>query len=72
VQTSHPDLFLALDRYLQAIEQKAPGEILLPLIKDLDAWETRLGKDASPMLHHYLQRKSYRKAWLYLQGQEEA
>lgn len=68
--SSYPELFQTLDRYLRAVDQKASAEVLLPLIQELDGWEVRLEPTVPPMLRHYLQRKSYRKAWLYLQDRD--
>jgi hypothetical protein len=70
MSTLYPDLFLALQEYFAAIEQKAPASTLLPLIQTLDDWDKKLESVAPSELRHYLQRKSYEKAWLFLQGRE--
>jgi hypothetical protein len=43
---------------------------LLPLFGRLDDLALRLPAEADPTLAHYMQRKSYEKARLYLEGRE--
>jgi hypothetical protein len=45
-----------------------PKPNLLPLFARLDGLAARLTPDAAPDLRHYLQRKSYEKARLWLEG----
>ena len=43
---------------------------LLPLFARLDELTDQLPRDAAPDLVHYLRKKSYEKARLYLQGRD--
>jgi hypothetical protein len=43
---------------------------LIGLFAELDGLAARLPKGTDPQLLHYLQRKSYEKARLWLQGRE--
>ena len=61
-----------LDEYLAAVpRQKEPNPPDLPaLFARLDALENEIDSAYPAQLRHYLHHKSYRKAHLYLQGQE--
>ena len=48
-----------------------PKPDLLPLFSRIDGLTLRLPKDADPTLLHYLHRKSYEKARLWLEGRDE-
>jgi hypothetical protein len=43
---------------------------LLPLFSKLDELTKQLPRDADPTLLHYLHKKSYEKARLFLQGRD--
>ena len=43
---------------------------LLPLFARLDELTARVPRNADPTLLHYLRKKSYEKARLYLQGRD--
>lgn len=43
---------------------------LLGLFNKIDQLGAQLGAEADPSLRHYLQKKSYQKARLFLQGRE--
>lgn len=47
-----------------------PKPSLLPLFAQIDDLTLRLPKDTDPALLHYLHKKSYEKAWLFLQGRD--
>lgn len=49
-----------------------PPRSLLPLFARLDGLGAQLPPGADPNLRHYLQRKSYEKARLLLEGREAA
>ncbi|MCE0498748.1 MAG: hypothetical protein LV481_12455 [Methylacidiphilales bacterium] len=65
-------LALTLDEYLAAVpRQKEPDPPdLMALFARLDALENEIDSSYPAQLRHYLHQKSYRKAWLYLQGRE--
>lgn len=45
-----------------------PKPPVLPILEKLDALASRLPPDTDPALVHYLRKKSYEKARLWLQG----
>lgn len=47
-----------------------PKPNLLPIFAHLDELTKQLPRDADPMLLHYLHKKSYEKARLFLQGRD--
>ena len=51
-----------------AASQQKPD--LLPLFRRLDALALELPQDADPNLRHYLNKKSYEKARLFLLGRD--
>ena len=61
-----------LDEYFDAVpRQKLPNPPdLLAIFARLDAFEKELDASYPAQLRHYLHSKSYRKAYLYLQGQD--
>jgi len=67
------DLLLrTLQEYLDAVpRQNMPNPPdLLAIFARLDAIESEIGSEFPAQLRHYLHQKSYRKAYLYLQGRE--
>ena len=65
-------LLAKLQEYQDAIpRQQLPNPPdLLAIFAQLDALEAELDSSYSPQLRHYMHQKSYRKAWLFLQGQD--
>ena len=64
------DALLELDaavKLMPTVESKAN---LLPLFERLDVLARQLPRGTNPDLLHYLQRKSYEKARLLLQGKD--
>jgi hypothetical protein len=61
-----------LQDYLDAVpRQQLPNPPdLLVLFERLDALEAELTPAYSPELRHYMHQKSYRKAYLFLKGQD--
>jgi hypothetical protein len=59
-----------LDRMVQSMKTANPKPNLLPVFEQLDALTTRLGPQADASLLHYLHKKSYEKARLYLEGRD--
>lgn len=59
-----------LDVAVQSMPSASPKPDLLPLFARIDALAKQLPHDADPALLHYLQKKSYGKARLFLQGRD--
>ena len=62
---------LDLEQAVQSMAKADPKPNLLPLFSRLDALTSQLPPDADPNLLHYLRKKSYEKARLFLQGRDE-
>ena len=60
-----------LEQAVQRMPAADPKPNLLPLFTRIDELTRQLPRDTDPTLLHYLQRKSYEKARLWLQGREE-
>ena len=61
---------LELDSAVKAMPTAKPKPDLLPLFKRLDALVLELPRATDPNLRHYLNKKSYEKARLFLEGRE--
>ena len=61
---------LELERTVASMPTANPRPNLLPLFSRLDELARRLPRETDPSLLHYLQKKSYEKARLFLQGRE--
>ena len=64
-------IWRALDELDGAVKSRNaahPSPNVLPLLTRLDELTAQLPKDAPPDLAHYLRRKSYEKARLWLEG----
>ena len=57
---------IELDAAVQAMATADPKPSLLPLFTRLDELTRQLPRDADPALLHYLHKKSYEKARLFL------
>lgn len=57
-----------LDAAVRAMPAANPKPNLLPLFARLDELTSQLPKNASPELLHFLHKKSYEKARLWLEG----
>jgi hypothetical protein len=55
---------------VRAMPAAGPKPSLLPLFTRLDELTRRLPPNADPALLHYLHKKSYEKARLFLQGRD--
>jgi hypothetical protein len=64
------DSLLELERTVAAMAQANPKPSLLPLFAHLDELMRTLPPSSDPLLLHYLHKKSYEKARLFLQGRE--
>ena len=61
---------LDLERTIEAMPHTTPKPSLLPLFSRLDDLTRSLPVTTDPTLLHYLHKKSYQKARLFLQGRE--
>ena len=59
-----------LDAAVKAMSTATPKPSLLPLFNHIDELAKQLPADTDLALLHYLQKKSYEKARLYLQGRD--
>lgn len=59
-----------LDNAVKAMPTANPKPNLLPLFSRLDELTRQLPKTTSPDLLHYLHKKSYEKARLWLEGRD--
>ena len=64
------DTLLELERAVASMPTANPKPNLLPLFSRLDALTRQLPRETDPSLLHYLHKKSYEKARLFLQGRE--
>jgi hypothetical protein len=59
-----------LDQMVRSMKAANPKPNLLPVFEKIEGLTTRLGTHADPSLLHYLHKKSYEKARLYLEGRD--
>ena len=59
-----------LDAAVKAMPSARPKPDLLPLFARIDDLAKQLPSSTNPALLHYLQKRSYEKARLYLQGRD--
>jgi hypothetical protein len=57
-----------LDNAVKTVPSANPKPNLLPLFARIDELTKQLPRDTDPALLHYLHKKSYEKARLWLQG----
>jgi len=61
---------MELEKAVQSMPTADPKPNLLPLFARIDELARRLPTETDPTLLHYLQRKSYEKARLWLEGRD--
>lgn len=61
---------LELEQVIKSMPAANPKPDLIPLFSRIDDLTARLPKDTDPALLHYLHRKSYEKARLWLEGRD--
>jgi len=66
VETELLDALTHLAETVKALPTAHPKPSLLPIFAQLDELTRRLPRDADPTLLHYLYKKSYEKAQLFL------
>lgn len=59
-----------LDEAVKSLATAKPKPNLLPLFAHIDELSAQLPPDTDAPLRHYLQKKSYEKARLFLQGRD--
>jgi len=59
-----------LDETVKSLATARPKPSLLPLFARIDEVAAQLPRAADPSLLHYLHKKSYQKARLFLQGRD--
>lgn len=59
-----------LDATVKTIATANPKPNLLPMFARIDELTPQLPRDTDPSLLHYLHKKSYEKARLFLQGRD--
>jgi hypothetical protein len=64
------DSLLELEFTIKRMASADPKPSLQPLFKRLDELTRQLPKDTDPNLLHYLHKKSYEKARLFLQNRD--
>jgi hypothetical protein len=64
------DSLIALDTAVKTMASANPKPNLLPLFARIEELARQLPKSADPNLLHYLNKKSYEKARLFLQGRD--
>lgn len=64
------DTLLELERAIEAMPRTTPKPTLLPFFSRLDELTRSLPVTTDPLLLHYLHKKSYQKARLFLQGHD--
>jgi hypothetical protein len=64
------DTLVELDAAVKSMPTANPKPNLLPVFARIDELTKQLPRDADPQLLHYLHKKSYEKARLWLQGRD--
>lgn len=64
------EAILELERAVQSMPTAQPKPNLVPLFGRIDELTAQLPRATDPTLLHYLHKKSYEKARLYLQGRD--
>jgi hypothetical protein len=64
------EALVQLDDAVKSMPKADPKPDLLPIFARLDELTEQLPRDTDPALLHYLHKKSYEKARLYLQGRD--
>jgi hypothetical protein len=64
------DTLKEIDQAVQTIRTAVPKPNLVPLFERITTLRTQLPRETDPQLIHYLQKQSYEKARLYLEGRE--
>ena len=60
----------ALDAMVQTMKTANPKPNILPAFEKLDRLTADLGRETDPSLLHYMHKRSYEKARLFLEGRD--
>jgi hypothetical protein len=71
IEKSILDSLLELESTIKTMASGEPKPSLQPLFSRLDELTRQLPKDTDPNLRHYLHKKSYEKARLFLQNRDD-
>ena len=63
-------VLLQLEETVKSLATANPKPSLLPLFARIDDLAAQLPRDTDPTLLHYLHKKSYQKAQLFLKGRD--
>jgi hypothetical protein len=63
-------VLVELDNTVKSMPTANPKPNLLPIFSRIDELTKQLPRDADPTLLHYLHKKSYEKARLFLEGRD--
>ncbi len=64
--STEAELREALDRFLQATRERRPVEYVGPALDRVLTLGAKIPDNADPMLRHYMERRSYQKAFDFL------
>ena len=64
------EALVELDSAVKSMPAAKAKPNLIPMFERIDSLATQLPRDADPSLLHYLRKKSYEKARLFLQGRD--
>ena len=70
IETKLSQALADLEHAVQSMAVANPKPNLLPIFSRIDELARQLPAGADPTLLHYLQKKSYQKARLFLQGRD--
>jgi hypothetical protein len=70
VQAELLDALLGLERAVASMATASPKPNLIPMFERIDTLTRQLPPTTDPGLLHYLHKRSYQKARLWLQGRE--
>lgn len=70
LETNILKALVELDLAVKSMATARPKPDLLPLFAQLDELTAQLPRQTDPTLLHYMHKKSYEKARLFLQGRE--
>lgn len=70
IERSILDALIELENTVRIMPTAKPKPSLLPLFSRIDELTRQLPREADPRLLHYLGKKSYEKARLWLEGRD--
>lgn len=70
LENSLLDALVELDNAVKTMAAANPKPNLVPLFNRIDELTKQLPRNTDPVLLHYLHKKSYEKARLFLQGRD--